>query len=40
MIRVDERGTYLAGAAGARIFRRGHAADEVVPGTKLDPWLP
>lgn len=39
MLRVDERGTHLLGSAGARIFRRGRAPEEVVPGTRLDPWI-
>lgn len=39
MIRVGERGTDLLGTAGARIFRKNRAPEEVVPGARLDPWL-
>ena len=39
MIRVDDRGTHLAGLIGARVFRRGHDPEEVVSGMKLDHLL-
>jgi dipeptidase E len=36
MLRIENGQTTLRGSSGARIFRRGQEADEVVPGAQLD----
>jgi dipeptidase E len=36
MVRADDSSTMLKGSSGARIFRRGHAPVEAIPGEKLD----
>ena len=40
MIRVESNSAVLKGSSGARIFRRGQAPLEVLPGTTLDDCLP
>lgn len=39
MIRVEGGSAMLRGTAGARIFRRGHAPEELQPGASLDALL-
>ena len=39
MIRVESNSAVLKGSSGARIFRRGQAPLEVLPGTKLDNYI-
>jgi dipeptidase E len=39
MIRVEDDTAVLKGAAGARIFRRGHAPEGFQPGANLDDLL-
>ena len=38
-LRAEGSGLRLAGARGARIFRRGHAPEEAAPGAVLDALL-
>ncbi len=39
MIRVEGKSAVLKGSSGARIFRRGQAPIETLPGAELDDWL-
>lgn len=39
MIRVAGKSAVLTGSSGARIFRRGQAPIETLPGAELDDWL-
>ena len=39
IIRVENGSALLKGSTGARIFRRGHEAIEVLPGARLDEWI-
>jgi dipeptidase E len=36
MLRIENDSTTLRGSSGARIFRRGHTPEEVVPGAQLE----
>ena len=38
-LRVEGPAVQLEGPAGARLFRRGHAPEEVAAGSSLAPWL-
>jgi dipeptidase E len=38
-LRVEGPSVRLEGPVGARLFRRGHAPEEVPPGASLAPWL-
>jgi dipeptidase E len=40
MIRIEDGGALLKGSTGARIFRRGQAPLEVLPGAELDAYVP
>ncbi len=39
MIRIEQGFTMLKGSTGARIFRRGQAPLEVLPGARLDDYI-
>jgi dipeptidase E len=39
IIRVENGSAMLKGSTGARIFRCGHEAIEVLPGARLDEWI-
>ena len=39
IIRVENGSAMLKGSTGARIFRRGHEAIEVLPGARLNEWI-